>query len=338
MTDPTALPTNIVDALNAYKAGETVKKCSALAGVSSKTFLKKVQGAGIPLRRQAVDPAALDNAISTYTSGRNVADCAAMCGIGRETFRQHLLRRGIPVRDRAAAHTRRIPTPEGLIDDYLGGMSVKAVSQKYGFDRNAVYRMLSEAGINGRDRSTAMTVRWQHATPEHRNAMLAAAHDAARKPQTVEHRVRIAAGREGRPFSADEVRLADLMRDRGHMAELGVPCGKYNLDLVIAGTVAVEIFGGNWHGHGRHRERFAERSRYVLDSGYSLAIIWVNKGSYPLSVACAQHLDTLTQITRSHPSIRGQHWVIRGDGYFLAVREDDGDEVPFILATGRRDD
>jgi transposase-like protein len=278
------------------------------------------------------DPAKLDHAFALYKAGKSVSESAAAVGIGTTTLHRKLREAGL------FENRRLLSAPPNLAEDFLGGESVKALATRHGISRRAIYRMLREQGVDGRDRSTAMTIRWQRATPEQRKAMLATAHEATRRPQTAEHRIRIAAGKEGRPLSADEVVLADFMRDRGYTVELGVPCGKYNLDLLLAGTVAVEIFGGGWHSNGRHRDRFAERSRYILDSGYSLAIVWADKGRYPLSVACAQHLDTLVQITRGNPSIRRQHWVIRGDGYFLAAREDDGHEVPFVNASGSRDD
>lgn len=285
------------------------------------------------------DPPNLDDAIRAYRDGKSVSECATLCGIGHETFRQRLIARGIPLRGRTGAGlARRIATPDRLADDFLSGESVKALSVRHGIDRNAVYRMLRDLGIDGRDRSTAMALRWQRATTDQREALLAAAHDATRgRTMTREHRVKIAEARRGQPFSDQETALAAMLGALGYDVELGVPCGPYNLDLVVSGTVAVEVFGGNWHETGRHRARFPERSRHVLDAGYSLAIVWAHDPRYSVSVACAQHLGTLVEITRGHPSIRRQHWVIRGDGHFLTVREDDGDEVPFVRSSGSGD-
>lgn len=284
------------------------------------------------------EPSNLDDAIALYQAGKTTGECAAMCGIGSETFRQRLIARGIPTRGQAgAARLRRKPTPPGLVEDFLSGTSVKALAGKHGINRKAVYRMLSEAGVDGRDRSSAMLVRWQRASASQRAAMVAAAHEASRgKPQDHTTRVQIASTKAGRPFSEQETALCAMLAQLGYPSELGVPLDKYNLDIVVAGTVAVEIFGGGWHAHGRHRARFDERARHILDAGYSLAIVWTDKVKYPLGVTCAQHLATLVEITRGHPSIGRQHWVIRGDGQFLAAREDDGEQVPFVSASGSR--
>lgn len=340
VASPALLAPDLQKAVDAYKAGESMEKCAAIAGVSKPTLRKRLDVLGIPPRRAMnVDPDHLALAIRAYQEGRTVAECAGMCGIGRETFRTHLKRRGVPLRDQGDAWlSRRIQTPEGLIGDYMAGASVKAVAAKYGLQRSTVYRMLAEAGIDGRDRSQAMQMRWQRATVAERAAMVEKAH-AASRGRVDSDRVRAtrAASWEGVPRSDNETALGALLAGLGHAVAYGVACGPYNIDIVIAGTVAVEVFGGQWHEHGSHRARFPERARYVLDAGYSLAIVWADTRGHAVSVKCAQHLATLAEIARGHPAIRRQHWVIRGDGHFLAVREDQGGEVPFITASGSRD-
>jgi transposase-like protein len=339
VTSPAVDPAKLADALDAYKAGKPVNECAAIAGVHRHTIQNHARRAGIQLRYQPPDPDLLDAAVLAYENGSTVSACAEMCGIGHETFRQRLIERGIRLRGRSgAAAARRLPTPPGFIDDYISGMSVKALAGKYGFDRNAAYRMLAEAGIDGRDRSSAMRLRWQRATEAERRAMLDAPHAATRgRTVTDEVLTAAAATKAARVFSSQETDLGAMLAELGLDIAYGVPCGPYNIDIVIAGTVAVEVQGGNWHETGDHRALFPKRSRHILDAGYSLAIVWTNKVRYPLGVKCAQHLATLAQIAGSHPAIGRQHWVIRGDGYFLAVREDDGNEVPFVSASGRRE-
>lgn len=278
------------------------------------------------------DPAKLDDAIRLYEAGKTAREAEAATGISKSVLFRALHARGIATR-------RTLATPDGLIEDYLSGISVKACAAKYGIDRNAVYRMLREANIDGRNRSEAMQLRWSRASAEERSRMLDRAHEASKGvPAPEQTRVRIAQARAGQPLSPLETSMAAMLGQLGYEVELGVPCGPYNLDMVVSGTVTVEIFGGKWHEFGRHRARFAKRYRNLFDAGYSLVIVWVDTERYPLGVACAQHIATLVEITRGHPSIGRQHWVVRGDGYFLAVREDDGDEVPFITASGRRED
>jgi len=282
-----------------------------------------------------LNPPNLNDAIEHYRAGATIENCARECGLGKTTFRKRLSDAGVPVRSTWGSRGIK-PTPANLVEDFLSGESVKSLATRHGLMRPSVYRMLAEAGIDGRDRSTAMAVRWSRATAAQRAAMLDRTHEAVRGvPQSVERRVQIAEGKAGRARSPYETALAALLASLSHDVELGTVCGKYNIDLTVE-AVAVEVFGGGWHNSPEHRATFGERSRHILDAGYQLAVVWVDQVKYPLNIRCAQHLDTLVQISRGHPSIRRQHWVIRGDGKFLAAREDDGDEVPFITASGRR--
>lgn len=218
----------------------------------------------------------------------------------------------------------------------MDGQSVKALAAKHHISRPTVERMLREIGIDPRGRSEAMRIRWQNAGPEDRKRMLDAPHAAVRGTSpSRETQMTRAHARRGIPMSPLETALGGLFIGLGHDVEYATPLDTYNLDLVIDGTLAIEVFGGNWHEAGRHRASFAERSRRILDAGYSLAIVWVHETRYPIGLKCAQSLGTLVDITRS---LAGRHyWVVRGDGHFLAVRQDDGSEVPFVTASGRHE-
>lgn len=78
------------------------------------------------------------------------------------------------------------------------------------------------------------------------------------------------------------------------------------MDLAL-GTMAVEVFGGNWHGYGRHQRRTAERYSYILASGRSVVVVWVHRQRYPLGEGTADYLAGV----RLSP---GEFRVIWGDG------------------------
>ena len=94
--------------------------------------------------------------------------------------------------------------------------------------------------------------------------------------------------------------------------------GPYNVDLA-SGTVAVEVFGGGWHGYGRHRRRAPERLRYILDEGWNLMVIWIiARRRAPLHAAAADYVASFVELASGDPSIRGQHRVVWGDGQEVA--------------------
>jgi flagellar motor switch/type III secretory pathway protein FliN len=278
-----------------------------------------------------LDPTNVDHAVKLYQSGKTIAECAAVTNVSKSVIGRALKARDI------ACRSRRTPEPPNLIADYAAGESVKSLALRHGIERSAVNRMLSEAGIAHRNRSEAMYTRMAGTTREERLALTEAAHTAVRgRVATEAERIKIAATKHGRTYSASETLLAQLLSLVDVESELGVACGRYNIDILAGDTVAVEVFGGHWHASGRHAERFPRRSRYILDQGYSLVIVWVHEQRYPLGLKCAQHIATLVEIARSTPSGPRQYWVIRGDGELLSTLQDDGNEVPLILPHGRR--
>lgn len=277
------------------------------------------------------DPAKIADLIKAYESGKSIGESAAVAGVSITVANREVRKAGV------WENRQRRATPPGLVEDFLGGESVKALAARHGIERSSVYRMLGEAGIDGRGRSSAMRLRWQHATDTERGAMLDAAHDTTRgrTPADAE-RTAIARAKGGQTMSAYERDLGAAIAAKGISVAYGVPCGRYNIDIVAGASVAVEVFGGNWHAYGRHAARFGERSRHVLDAEYDLLIVWAGKRTFD-PVACAEHVVALAQLPDRNPSGRRQYRVIRGSGQVLAVREDDGNEIPLVVPFGGSD-
>lgn len=278
-----------------------------------------------------VDPAKLNDAFEAYQSGKSVGECATLIGIGYGTMNRALHKAGL-------FENRQLRvTPPSVAEDFLAGDSVKELADRHGISRRAVDRMLRDAGVTPRDGTEAMRLRWARADAAGRSAMLDAAHAASRgRTASDAERIAIALAKAGHTGSAYECQIGAMLALRGVSLAFGAPCGRYNIDIVAGASVAVEVFGGNWHAHGRHAARFAERSRYVLDAEYDLLIIWVGKRTFD-PAACAEHVVALTQLPDRNPAGRRQYRVIRGNGQLIADREDDGNEVPLIMPAGGSD-
>jgi len=104
--------------------------------------------------------------------------------------------------------------------------------------------------------------------------------------------------------------------------------GPYNADIG-AGSVAVEIFGGTWHGGGRPAEIFPKRSRYILDAGWHLVIVWITK-FFAFTENGANHIISFIEETSRNESAVREYRVIGGDGQLLASQRGDFDDFPFI--------
>lgn len=262
----------------------------------------------------------LDNLIERYLAGETIKELARECGVNTKIVWNRIKEAGVPIRG------RRLPVPDDLIARYLSGVSEKQLATDTGLSRSVIRRRLIEAGIQPRDGSASMKLRWASSTLAERANMVRAAHKAVLgSTQTVDQLQRRAVGKERTAAHATpaEGALARSLRRRGFSVTQQKAVHIYNVDIAVhEPTIAVEIFGGNFHATGRHGARFFKRTKYLLDHGWSVVIIWVDGRRYPLSVvACGDYLLTLANELRANPSPVGQYRVILGNAETAPVAE-----------------
>lgn len=241
-----------------------------------------------------------------------------------------------------AANSRRYNLDvQDLVGLYEGGMSVKAMADRYGCSRNVITRRLNELGLPVRNSSEAMYLRQANMTREQRLALLEKAHAAARgRIQTEEERIKIAQARFNRQLgiSGYQLQLQQALAIRGIEALLEFPVGKYNLDLACnAHAVGVEVHGGGWHRYGRHWARREQRTEYILSQGWKLVEIW--RAGFPgWSVErVADQILSIANGVGPAPTVGRQHWMLGCDGEPARMLRSDGYEVPAVSGSHRRD-
>lgn len=248
-----------------------------------------------------------DDLIKRYRSGESIGSIARNLSVSSKAVNNFLRRNGVEIRSKV------IQSIPGLVERYQSGESVKSIADSTGVARTVVQRLLIAEGIHPRGQVEANRLLAAERTPEQHRANTQAAHAAVRgRPQSAEHRVRIAVARERNQTSASpaELLLAEWLKDLGPTPQKAV--GPYNVDLAI-GPVAVEVFGGHWHSHGHHAARTPERARYILDQGWLLVVVWVT-AKHRLQRPVADHLRSLVQQASGNPSLAGQYRVVWGDG------------------------
>ena len=209
---------------------------------------------------------------------------------------------------------RRIILPESIISDYTGGSSEKVIAAKYGVDRSVIRRRLVEAGISPRGRSAAMYVRMSQTSKAERERITAAAHKAATgRKRTFEERCFSALGyeREKRRLGKWEREFADMLKARGIDTVVQQAVGPYNCDLG-AFPVAVEITRGGQYWHSCRSRHCAERLCYFASQGWSMVVVAIPAEGIPTE-RCADDVASYIKKARSDPTMRCQHWVVRGD-------------------------
>jgi very-short-patch-repair endonuclease len=226
--------------------------------------------------------------------------------------------------------------PEDFIcSAYADGASENELAKMHDCSRVVIKRILERHGIPRRDNANANRLMMAGRTPEENARNAQAAHDAARgSVRSWEQRCELAARRHGTvPALATELLYAAWLRMRGFEIVHQHAVGPYNCDLTIpAACVAVEIFGGNWHGTGKHAGMFAERAQYVLDQGWLLVVVWVDQAKKRLSEASADYIGALAEQARRDPSLRGQYRVVWGDGEVVPTEGRQLDEFATVPA------
>jgi very-short-patch-repair endonuclease/transposase len=112
--------------------------------------------------------------------------------------------------------------------------------------------------------------------------------------------------------------------------------GKYNIDFAVGASVAVELYGGAFHSSGRAAARLDERTRYILNQGWNLYIIWCLSKESGISSNCFNDFITFYEFAGINESVRGQYRVIWSDGDFVSSGSDEADYNSVIIPHAMR--
>lgn len=198
---------------------------------------------------------------------------------------------------------RAIDLPQEAVDAYVAGESALSIARRYGVSRRVVGRHLDRAGVERRGRSAAGFVRASRLTPIERQLQARAAHAAKRgKREPEEQRERVALAREKARTSMSDIELqitAHLWADDIDVVPQKA-VGRYNIDLAI-GDLAVEVLGGAWHTSKRH----ADRTAFLLDQGWRVLFLWLDK----------RHAPTLSAVDAIRIAMRSKARVLQACGH-----------------------
>lgn len=237
------------------------------------------------------------------------------------------------------------PNPKDIdliIAAYDDGIGVCGIADQFNVSPRPIERLIMESGRKLRNRSEQQSARMGRATPAERKALAAAAHAAKRgRPNSESAQIKMAAAR-CRRVGPLESTIQQSLEQAGIDCEQQFPIGKYNCDLLCkidpwaaTPSVAVEVWGGGWHFHGKHRARFPERTKYILSSGYSIAFLaimnefaWNDRAAENLIT----HIDALSRL----PASTCQYRMIWGDSDYVTIGSFDDVEKALITPTVSR--
>lgn len=262
-----------------------------------------------------------------YASGESISKIARNLGVTHKVIRLALERHGISIRSLAKAQQLRTGLTDSdrgqIVTRYREGASSKSLADRFGVSRQVINRLVRHSGLKIRGGSEANLLRMKRMTREERLALTARAHAAVRGSRhSEEHRSKIAASREGSFRSPLEKELFEQLRSRGLTCTPNKAIGRYNVDVgVNEGSIAVEVFGGNWHSAPGHAGKFRKRCDYILDRGWLPVIVWITS-FWPLESGAIEYIVSLSKRRCLGETLGRQEHVIRGTGYDPTLKHD----------------
>lgn len=319
--------------LQVYHSGATVKQTAETFGINTSTVYDWLKTMGIATkRRKIVDLVALR---TMYDAGTSVKNIASECGVSCDVIRSRLKDLGL-----TTSHRKSIDLA-ALRDMHDAGISVTEIARNMGVASSVIVDRLSEIGITPRNRSEAMYTRMSHTSTEERRRLTNAAHASVRGVrQTDEHRHKIAVALESSQAMATrtEAIFIEMLNSRGITATPQKAIGRYNVDIALDEfPVIVEINSGGWHGAGAHAARYAERTKYLLDCGLSVVVIWINTTNMPLESSAADYVVSIANKLGSQKPVRGEEIMIRGDGQSTSIGQRKFNNLPAVSCSECRD-
>lgn len=230
---------------------------------------------------------------------------------------------------------------DALVERYIAGESEKALSDIFGISRPTIARELIKRNIKRRSMSDSIKLAFSKTTPEFRMKMTEKAHNAVRgSKRSFDDLAKRAKGVEKCPgnVSPAETDLANMLTNSGFNVTQQKAAGIYNIDISIDKfSIAVEIFDGGWHLYGSHFTRFFERTKYLLDSGWSVIIVWLRadqpksytKG-WPLTTGARDYIFSFCDLASLNPAFVSQYRVINGYGKLLTGHKSNLFDLPTI--------
>lgn len=205
---------------------------------------------------------------------------------------------------------------DDIIRRYEAGERIQDIAAVLDMDPSSLRKGLRNRGYALRSQSESLRLHLASIGPDGRQARSAAAHAAVRgMVRTADDLARRAAGKERSQahVSENDRALGRMLADAGLAFTYAKAIGPYNVDIAAAGVV-VECYGGGWHGGGRALARFDQRTRYILDAGWSVVVVWIDQRRHPLSIAAAEYVVALADVAGRDPAAPRQYRVIRGNG------------------------
>lgn len=204
-----------------------------------------------------------------------------------------------------------------LRKQHEAGLSVIDICALTGLrSHNSIRRKIKAAGGVMRGN----LIRMKREGPEGRQRLTRAAHDAIRGKKKSEGWLLRRAAARVRVIGIGEEEVLFAIKAAGLNTEAQWPCGRYNIDIAVGDTVAVEICTGpnlSLEGAGR----IDKRVEYINAAGRCVIYIVVNCYKPEAITGNLEYIIAFIQQADRDPATRSKNWVIDCRSYhFTRIR------------------
>jgi hypothetical protein len=210
-----------------------------------------------------------------------------------------------------------------MVELYEAGTSLEDLRRMYHVNFNALKDLLVGQGVTLRTPGEAQRTRWWGATREDRAAhgRATGVHKWAGKltdQRVAERRARARMRNVDGVMGIGEDEVAAALRKRGLAVWPQYPCGRYSIDMVLAGVVALEV-----HRQVRYPLTLPQHSRrqeVLAAAGYPVIYLWCSTKVAGKFCAAEVAYDLIAKTAQENSLPGGEYLVVRCDGSLPARR------------------
>lgn len=269
-----------------------------------------------------------DRVIQMRKSGKTHSEIASEIGVSKSVITKRFREWNLP-----KGRLGGIVNPDEIVNLYLSGVSVNALSKKYPIGRRGIDSLLRKEGVKMRSQSESELIKWQNMTEEQKKRQVEKAHKAVKRlPDSHWDRVmRLNAKCKENTLSKVghlETEFIQQFKKLGFEPVSQKAVDRYNIDIAI-NTTAVEIHinGANPHNAVSYKRRIIN----LLKLGWN--VIYVKITSDVFIEITANKIGRMIHLIESNPSSVCQYGMIRGTSEIVTSGCLDGNDLSTVSAS-----
>ena len=226
--------------------------------------------------------------------GYSIPVIAQILGINKSTLFSKIKKSGFDIGKPITKKQSIFIDIEIIIHRYQCGDSILAIANDIGVSRSVITNRLKTNDVAIRSQLEANRIMMSKRTPEENKRNCEEANKAIfGKKQSIKTLVK-RASTQSKCVGFGEIEIITELTNRGYQINGQTQCGKYNIDITVGNSIAVEICYAA--GDRSRNPIFIERAKYLRDNGYTVIIVsFKNRESF-----IGNFNDVISLIERTH--------------------------------------